>query len=138
MTARDGDQFGFSLALSDDGNTVAHGAIAEDSNATGVNGNQADNSANSAGAVYVFARTGTTWSQQAYIKSSTPAEYANGDLFGFSVALNANGSTLAIGAYDEGGSSRTINGRDRQYARRFRRGVRLHTRWWRHGAGRRI
>ena len=108
--AGDGDQFGFSLALSDDGNTVAAGAIAEDSNATGVNGNQADNSANSAGAVYVFARAGTTWSQQAYIKSSTPAEYANGDLFGFSVALSANGSTLAIGAYDEGGSSRTING----------------------------
>ena len=58
--AGDGDQFGFSLALSDDGNTVAAGAIAEDSNATGINGNQADNSANSAGAVYVFARTGTT------------------------------------------------------------------------------
>jgi len=106
----DGDQFGFSLALSDDGNTVAVGAIAEDSNASGVNGNQADNSANSAGAVYVFARAGGTWSQQAYIKSSSPAEYTNADLFGFSVALNANGNTLAIGAYDEGGSARGING----------------------------
>ena len=106
----DGDQFGFSLSLSDDGNTVAVGAIAEDSNANGINGNQADNSANSAGAVYVFARTGSTWAQQAYVKSSTPAEYANGDLFGFSIALNANGNTLAVGAYDEGGSARGING----------------------------
>jgi hypothetical protein len=108
--AGDGDQFGFSLSLSDDGNTVAVGAIAEDSNATGVNGDQANNGANSAGAVYVFARAGGTWSQQAYIKSSTPAAFSNGDLFGFSVALSANGGTLAIGAYDEGGASRTIDG----------------------------
>lgn len=108
--ANDGDQFGFSLALSDDGNTVAVGAIAEDSNATGINGNQTDNSANSAGAVYVFTRAGRTWSQQAYIKSSTPAEYAGNDLFGFSVGLSADGNTLAVSAYDEAGSSRTING----------------------------
>jgi hypothetical protein len=106
----DGDQFGFSLALSDDGNTVAVGAISEDSNVSGINGNQADNSSISAGAVYVFSRTGTTWTQQAYIKSSTPAEYTNADLFGFSVALSANGNTLAVGVYDEGGSSRTIDG----------------------------
>jgi hypothetical protein len=108
--AGDGDQFGFSIALSDDGNTVAVGAISEDSNANGVNGNQADNSANSAGAVYVFARAGGTWSHQAYIKTSSPGEFSNGDLFGFSVALSANGNTLAIGAYDEGGSARGING----------------------------
>ncbi|NOT25426.1 MAG: integrin [Acidobacteria bacterium] len=106
----DGDQFGFSLSLSDDGNTVAVGAIAEDSNASGINGDQANNASNSAGAVYVFARSGSTWSQQAYIKSSTPPEYTNGDLFGFSVMLSANGNTLAVGAYDEGGSARGING----------------------------
>jgi hypothetical protein len=109
-TGADGDQFGFSLALSGDGNTVAIGAISEDSNAAGINGNQADDSATSAGAVYVFARTGATWSQQAYIKAATPAEYTNADLFGFSVALSANGNTLAVGVYDEGGSSRAING----------------------------
>ena len=106
----DGDQFGFSLALSDDGNTVAVGAMSEDSNTSGINGDQADNSASSAGAVYVFTRTGNAWAQQAYIKADTPAMYTNGDLFGFSVALSANGNTLAVGDYDEGGSSRTING----------------------------
>jgi hypothetical protein len=106
----DGDQFGFSLSLSDDGNTVAAGAIAEDSNAMGINGDQTNNAANSAGAVYVFARSGNTWSQQAYIKASTPPEYTNGDLFGFSVMLSANGNTLAVGAYDEGGSARGVNG----------------------------
>jgi trimeric autotransporter adhesin len=103
----DGDQFGVSLALSDDGRTLAVGAISEDSNAAGINGNQADNSATSAGAVYVFARSGNTWAQQAYVKASNPDP---GDLFGYSVALNADGNTLAVGSYDEGGSSRTING----------------------------
>src|SRR5262249_17365498 len=41
------DGFGFSVAVS--GDTVVVGAPAEDSNATGVNGNQSDNSAQSAG-----------------------------------------------------------------------------------------
>jgi hypothetical protein len=106
----DGDQFGFSIALSADGNTLAVGAISEDSNVSGVNGNQADNSSVSAGAVYVFARTGAAWAQQAYIKSSSAPEATNGDLFGFSLGLSANGNLLAIGAYDEGGSARGING----------------------------
>lgn len=106
----DGDQFGFSLALSADGNTLAVGAVGEDSIATGINGNQADNAAVSAGAVYVFRRAGNTWSQQAYVKPMTPAMFAAGDLFGFSLGLSADGSTLAVGVYDEGGSSRQING----------------------------
>ena len=103
----DGDQFGVSLTLSDDGRTLAVGAISEDSNAAGINGNQADNSAMSAGAVYVFLRTGNTWAQQAYIKASNPDP---ADMFGYSVSLNADGSTLAVGSYDEGGSARGING----------------------------
>jgi len=106
----DGDQFGFSLALSGDGATLAVGAITEDSHASGINGSQADNSANSAGAVYVFRRTNTTWTQQAYVKAPTPAAFTAGDLFGFSVALSASGNTLAVGVYDEGGSSRAVNG----------------------------
>jgi hypothetical protein len=103
----DGDQFGVSVAISDDGNTLAVGAITEDSASPGINGNQADNSANSAGAVYVFTRAGTTWSQQAYVKAGNPD---GGDMFGYGVSLSADGSTLAVGSYDEGGSSRGING----------------------------
>ena len=106
----DGDQFGFSVALSDDGNTLAVGATSEDSNANGINGNQADDSASSAGAVYVFSRAGTTWTQQAYVKSDSPPMATGGDQFGYSVALNADGNTLAVGVYDEGGSARTVNG----------------------------
>jgi len=97
--AEDGDQFGFSLALSDDGTTLAAGAISEDSADARINGNQADNTANNAGAVYVFARTGSRWSQQAYVKSSSPNGADANDLFGYSVGLSADGDTLAVGAY---------------------------------------
>jgi len=102
----DGDQFGFSLAISGDGNTVAVGAITEDSGARGINGNQNDDMAPSAGAVYVFSRTGTTWTQQAYVKS---ANLDAGDLFGFSVALSFDGNTLGAAAFNESGSGRSIN-----------------------------
>jgi len=47
-----GDGFGRSVSLS--GDTLAVGAPFEASNATGVNGNQADNGAPYSGAVYVF------------------------------------------------------------------------------------
>jgi len=104
--AGDGDQFGFSLALSGDGNTLAVGAISEDSAAQQINGNQGDDSAQSAGAVYVYARTGTTWAQQAYVKS---ANMGAGDGLGFSVALSFDGNTLAAAAFDEDGGGRGIN-----------------------------
>src|SRR5688572_32396058 len=102
----DGDQFAFSLALSGDGNTLAVGAISEDSAAQQINGNQSDDSAQSAGAVYVYARTGTNWAQQAYVKSSNGEA---GDGFGFSVGLNLDGNTLAVAAFDEDGGGRGIN-----------------------------
>jgi hypothetical protein len=103
----DGDRFGFSAALSADGNTLAVGAIAEDSGAKGINGDQNDNSQANSGAVYVFTRNAARWSQQAYIKASNTD--AN-DLFGYSVGLTADGNTLAASAYDEDGSAREING----------------------------
>jgi trimeric autotransporter adhesin len=89
------DRFGGAIALSADGLTLAVGARDEDSAATGVGGNQADNSAPSAGAVYVYTRKGTMWSQQAYIKASNTDA---GDFFGQHIALSADGSTLVVGA----------------------------------------
>jgi len=50
------DHFGYSVSLSADGNTLAVGAPDENSASQGINGNQNDNSADDAGAVYVFAR----------------------------------------------------------------------------------
>ena len=103
----DGDQFGFSLAISDDGSTIAVGSNSEDSSATGINGNQDDNSMISAGAVYVFTRTGNNWTQQAYVK---PSNTFGGMQFGYAVALSADGSTMGVAGYDEGGATREING----------------------------
>ena len=105
--AGEGDRFGYSLALSDEGNTLSVGTIGEDSGSTGTSGNQADNSAQQAGAVYVFTRSGDTWTQQAYLKASNTQA---GDMFGFCVALSADGNTLGVCAYDEDSSAEGIDG----------------------------
>ncbi len=67
---------------------------------------QRNNSAQGAGAVYVFTRAGNTWVQQAYVKPSNPDA---GDMFGYSVALSRDGYTLAVSSFDEDGSGRGIN-----------------------------
>jgi hypothetical protein len=105
------DRFGASVAL--DGNTLAIGAPNESSNATGVNGEQTDNSAFWSGAVYVLTRDGVgAWSQQAYIKASNTEagdpRVQTGENFGGSVALS--GDTLAVGAWGEDGGSTGIDG----------------------------
>jgi len=97
------DSFGISVAL--DGDTLAVGASDESSNATGIGGDETDNSADGAGAVYVFTRSAGTWTQQAYIKASNTDVF---DFFGFSVALN--GDTLAVGASDESSNATSIGG----------------------------
>ncbi|MFI5305781.1 MAG: hypothetical protein ACHQ53_00435 [Polyangiales bacterium] len=105
--AEAGDEFGDVVAISADGNTLAVSADAEDSAATGVNGNQADNSVIQAGAVYVFTRSGTSWSQQAYVKASNPE---SGDYFGLGLALSGDGNTLAAGAYMEDSAATGVGG----------------------------
>ena len=100
----DGDQFAVSLTLSDDGRTLAVGAISEDACCVGHQWEPVDNSATSAGAGK-SSLTGNAWAQQAHVRLADA-----GDLFGYSVSLSADGSSLAVGSYDEGGSSRGING----------------------------
>ena len=101
------DLFGSAVAISADGNTFAVGAPREDSGATGVGGNEADNSKENAGAVYVFTKSLSGWLQQAYVKASNTG--AN-DLFGSAVALSADGTTLAVGALEEDSSAPGIGG----------------------------
>jgi uncharacterized Zn-binding protein involved in type VI secretion len=98
-----GDVFGVPVTL--DGDTLAVGAVLESSNATGVDGDQADNTAGGSGAVYVFTRSGRTWSQQAYLKASNTDA---GDRFGWSVALD--GDTLAVGARLEDSNATGVDG----------------------------
>ncbi len=102
------DYFGWSIALAQDGSTLAVTAWGEDSDATGVGGDQADNSAGSAGATYVFHRDGMgIWSQQAYVKASNAQ--AN-DHFGWDVSLTGDGSTMAVGARREDSSATGVDG----------------------------
>ena len=101
------DFFGGSVSLSADGNTLAVGANEEDSSATGINGDQTDNSLISPGAVFVFARNGSLWEQQAFIKASNTNQ---ADRFGESVSLSADGNILAVGATGERSSASGING----------------------------
>ena len=78
-----GDNFGWSVALSSDGTTALIGAIDEDSGNT-------DN-----GAAYVFTRSAGTWTEQAKLLAS---DRASSDFFGSSVALSSDGNTALIGA----------------------------------------
>ena len=97
------DRFGTSVALS--GNTMVVGAPREDSDATGVNNQQENDSATDSGAVYVFVKSNGTWSQQAYIK---PSNTDIDDAFGTAVAISGN--TLVIGAPEESSNATGING----------------------------
>jgi hypothetical protein len=101
------DVFGSGVGLSGDGSTLVVSAPQEDSVATGIDGNAADNTASDAGAVYVFERTGTTWAQTAYVKGSNTE--AN-DYFGSSVAIAGDGNTFAVGAKFEESAATTIDG----------------------------
>lgn len=100
------EYYGLNMALSADGNTLAVGAPWEDSSATGIDGNEADNSADDAGAVYVYRRSDTGWRQEAYLKASNTDA---GDVFGFSVALSGDGNRLAAGAPGEDSGSSGID-----------------------------
>lgn len=102
--------FGYSVALSADALTLAVGAPSEDSSATGINGDQEDSKTNGAGAVYLFTRNETVWKQQAYVKASNTD---NQDAYGYSVALSADGRTLAVGAPFEDSTATGINGDQR-------------------------
>lgn len=101
------DQFGTSISMSSDGSRITVGAPGEESNATGVNGNQSDNTASSSGAVYVFSRSGTIWTQEAYIKASNTEL---GDLFGISTKINQDGATIIIGARGEDSNTIGVGG----------------------------
>ena len=87
---------GNSVALSADGSTMAIGAPCETGGATGINGNQNDNSMYASGAVYVFIRQGDSWTQQAYVKASNPGQ---SDHFGSSVVLSRDGNMMAVAAH---------------------------------------
>ena len=83
LTASDaagGDYFGTSVSLSDDGTLLAVGANRDDSNT---------------GAVYVFTKSGDTWTEAAKL---TASDAATGQYLGFSVSVSGDGSTIVTQA----------------------------------------
>ena len=84
------DSFGWSVSMSSDGTSVIVGAYHEDAGAS------------DAGAVYVFSRSGSTWTQQAKIIAS---DIQADDRFGWSVSMSSNGTYVIVGAYLEDGGA---------------------------------
>jgi len=74
-----GDYFGASVSISGDGNTALVGAYGKALNT---------------GAVYVFIRSGATWTQQ---QKLTASDAATGDYFGMSITVSADGNTALVG-----------------------------------------
>ena len=101
------NQFGYSVAI--DGDTLVVGAPFEDGNQSSIT--NTDSTASPAdytteydsGAVYVFKRSGTTWTQDAYIKSSN-----NTGGYNFGKVVAVDGSTIAVGVPDEDSNQSTI------------------------------
>ena len=91
------DYFGRSVAISPAGDYAAVGAIGDDAE---------DNvdptepfPGNNAGAVFIFRRDGSTWSEQARLFASDPQA---DDLLGTSVAISSGGEHVLAGAVYEG------------------------------------
>jgi hypothetical protein len=95
------DDFGFTLALSANGDTLAVGSDQEDSSGTGID-SVPDEAASGSGAVYIYQRTGGMWAFQSFIKAvNTQAN----DAFA-TVALSGSGNLLAVGAaFESSGGS---------------------------------
>lgn len=100
---QNGAFFGTAVAIS--GDTMVIGANGESCDSKGINQPQNNTSAFHAGAVYVFTRNGTTWTQDAYLKASnTRAQYQFGE------ALALDGDTLAVGSKEEASKANVVNG----------------------------
>ncbi|MDR2876475.1 MAG: FG-GAP repeat protein [Chromatiales bacterium] len=114
--------FGFALALSADGNRLAIGAPTEASKATGITtvpalgtNDQVNALAPNSGAVYVlsYCVAQNNWCPgYTFIKPSPPSFMVIGgaDRFGSVVSLSGDGTTLAVGAYQDGTLMAGIDG----------------------------
>ncbi len=97
------DSFGARISLN--GDRLAVGAREEDSAATGLNGEELDNEASNAGAVYLFVHKADGWERAAYIKASNTGSR---DDFSSSVCLSE--TRLLVGASSEDSSANGLNG----------------------------
>ena len=100
--------WGYALALSDDGRLLAIGDPSAREVGAGV-WPTSNFFSPIPGAVYVYQRGASlnTWTLRNVVKSPNPQ---SGDAFGLSISLSASGRTLAVGARDEDSNARGIDG----------------------------
>ena len=103
--ARIDSLFGYSVSITQNGNAVLVGSR-ENFGRVGINPSS-DIIATDSGSAYLFNRSGTTWSQEGYFKATNTASY---DHFGQSVAINADGTVIVVGAPYEDSSFAGVNG----------------------------
>lgn len=106
-------QYGGSVALSQDGNTMAVGAFMNNSGQTTITNGPGpySNSISGlrSGAAYILTRSGGAWSEQAYLKP--PNASVGQQYYGSSISLSSDGNTVAIGApFDRSGQTTITNG----------------------------
>ncbi|KAB2822993.1 hypothetical protein, partial [Aliivibrio finisterrensis] len=89
FTGGSGSYFGFSSAVSSNGDVIAVGAFDQ--------GNT--------GYVYVYRHNGTNWALE---QSFRNANYATDDYFGVGVSINAAGDRIAVGARQEDGPTNSM------------------------------
>ncbi|MCA8837394.1 MAG: FG-GAP repeat protein, partial [Proteobacteria bacterium] len=96
------DYFGYSVAMSADGGTLAVGAPLESSLSprAGKRPEKKDKRLGASGAVSIYVRTSGEWVERAWLK---PSKTDAGDRFGDVVSLSADGKTLAVSAPREDG-----------------------------------
>lgn len=97
------DQFGTSVTLSR--SALAIGSNGEGSSATGTNGDAMNDDAAFAGAVYVYAKTNTTWQSTVYLKAQNTAAAAT---LGYVVAFAED--ELVSGAPFESSTASGVDG----------------------------
>lgn len=92
------DLFGFSVAMSGDGETLVIGSPFESSISRGINADGNNNLAVASGAAYVYRLNGAQWDLEAYVKASNATLL---DRFGGRVAISHDGNTMAAAAMFE-------------------------------------
>ena len=99
ITLTEADTFGWSVSISSDGNTIAIGAAGKDIT-TQWNSLFERNAADptNEGAVYIYTRSGTTWTEEIKLISGDTTSYASSANFGYRVALSKNGTNLLVSA----------------------------------------
>lgn len=115
------DYFGASISISNDGSVVAVGAPAESSCSPSFDKDPKSNACMSAGAVYLFRKGASSWSEEAMLKASNAKPYSDTELhpvrgfgansfYGRAVSLSGDGSAVAVGVGDESSCAKGLNG----------------------------